>query len=144
MDNKILLIFGCFLAVFLLFPIVAKQLRDNGNSASAAAQGSNAQAAESVPQQPPFWNSQNIVGTRWRADWEGNMVDFIIAPNGLLYASHPLIKAVTGQDRVEGTWRVEYDRAYVYVRLGDKEYKHTIKIIGDAMYRGQDKLEQVH
>ncbi len=86
----------------------------------------------------------NIVNTTWRAKWDNNMVDFFIAPNGVVLATHPLIKAVTGMDRVEGRWRIDYDTAHVEITLGGRTYHHKILISGAHMYLNNEKLERVN
>ena len=110
MDNRILIGFGVFLAFFLAFPFVAQIIREGRAEPAQATASSNTQANTDPDRNlPPMLNSQNIVGTEWRVKADNYVLKVTIGPNGVCYATHPLLKSVTGMDYIEGRWRIEYD-----------------------------------
>ncbi len=135
MDNKALIGIGGVLAVFLLFPFVAQHLKSN--RADEVQVGDDpivaAVPAAIVSTEPPYWNNTNIVGTEWEVEWEGNMLKMTVEANGVCYVTHPLMKNITGTNFVEGRWRCEYDKAYIDVAFGTKEYNLVMKIVGDKI-----------
>ena len=136
MDNKILVGFGVVLAIFLAFPFVAQQLR--GKSADTSTNidttAGTVKVDLSMPSEPPLWNSTNIIGTQWEVDWEGNPLKMTIAENGLCYVTHPLMRSIAGKEYVDGQWRLEYDKAYVDIIFGTKEYHFVLSVRGNKIY----------
>ncbi|HDP34725.1 MAG TPA: hypothetical protein ENN29_06390 [Candidatus Hydrogenedentes bacterium] len=139
MDNRLLIGFGGFLAVFLLFPFVAQMLREgNAGDAENAAQTTNTAAPttgrSNVPNEPPLLDAQNLVGTEWEFKWENYRIKITIAANGVLYATHPLMRSVTGMDYFEGRWSVAYDKAIIEARFGDEYLYEELIISGNNLY----------
>ncbi len=139
MDNRLLIGFGGFLAVFLLFPLVAQMMRDDGGNANTAS-GVTEQAGQRgpdrslIPDEPPLLNAQNLVGTEWQVEWEGYRIKVTIADNGVCYATHPLMRSITGMDYFEGRWRIDYDRVYVEARFGDEHFNEELFVAGHNLY----------
>lgn len=146
MDNRLLIGFAVFLALFLGAPIVVQQIR---GAPEYQAQGD----AGFIPQkktdstdpelnQPPILNEQNLVGTEWAVVVENYKVKITLAPGGVCYATHPMAKAVTGMDYLEGRWRVEYDKLHVQTNFGGHVYSVVLKISGNNIYYGKDKVQR--
>lgn len=142
MDNRLLIGFFVFLAIFLLLPIVVQQIRSvqqpagtGGDAAAPTAPGSTAQLSK-IPElnQPPLLNEMNLIGTEWQVQVEQYKIKVTLAPGGVCYATHPLAKAITGMDYLEGRWRVDYDKFYISTSFGGKEYSTTLKISGSNLY----------
>ena len=136
MDNKILVGFGVVFVIFLAFPFVAQHLR--GKSADTSTNlDTTADAVTvdlSMPSEPPLWNSTNIIGTQWEVDWEGNPLKMTIAENGVCYVTHPLMRSIAGQEFIQGQWRCEYDKAFIDITFGTKDYHIELTIRGDKIY----------
>lgn len=135
MDNKVMAGLGVLFVVFLAFPFVAQNLKgdasDTAESADTAT--STGTSVTTMSSEPPLWNSTNIVGTEWEVEWEGNMLKMTVEANGVCYVTHPLMKQIAGTEYVEGRWRCEYDKAYIDVAFGTKEYNLEMKIVGDQI-----------
>ncbi len=140
MDNRLLIGFGGFLAVFLLFPFVAQMLRDDAGNSGTNTPGvestttGGADGRSRIPDEPPLLNTQNLIGTEWTVRWEQYDIRITIAANGVLYATHPLMRSVTGMDYFEGRWRIEYDTVYVHARFGDEVFDETLYVAGNNLY----------
>jgi len=143
MDNKILIGFGVFLAFFLAFPFVAKIIREGGVESAQAMPASNATVNEDPERNlTPMLNAQNIVGTEWRVKADNYVLKVTIAPNGVCYATHPLLKSVTGMDYIEGRWRIEYDKAYIEAHVGNQHVSEVLTISGNNLYAGKVKVDR--
>lgn len=145
MDNRLLIGFSVFLALFLAFPFIAQFMReDNATEANQAAPDRARNAAPPIPSEPPLLNAQNVVGTEWQVEAEGFILRITVAPNGVLYATHPLMKSMTGLDYVEGRWRIEYDKLYVQAQLGTQYFNEVLDIRGYNLYSGSSQVKRFH
>lgn len=143
MDNRLLIGFSVFLALFLAFPFVAQVLRgDNSSNSTAGESRSTTASVDPAMDQPPLLNAQNLVGTEWRVRAEGFEIKVTIAANGVCYATHPLLKSMTGLDYVEGRWRVEYDKAYIEAQFGNQRFNEVLTIRGHNLYSGDRRVER--
>lgn len=141
MDKRLLIGFFVFLAAFLVLPIAMQQYRlskmpvDAGTATVAATAASNDPLAN-VPElnQLPMLNEMNLIGTEWMVQVEQYKIKITLAAGGVCYATHPLAKAITGMDYLEGRWRVENDKFYVSTSFGGKEYNTICKISGNSLY----------
>jgi len=140
MDNRLLIGFGGFLAVFLLFPIVSQMMRaDKGGDKDTTVQSGGSAGAEKtgrakIPNDPPLLNAQNLVGSEWQVVWENYKIKVTIAANGVCYATHPLMKSVTNMDYFEGRWSINYDRVIVEARFGDQYFNQELIVSGNDLY----------
>mgnify|MGYP006289021101 CR=1 FL=1 len=138
MDNRLLIGFGGFLAVFLLFPFIAQVMRggdaaddDTGTTQVAVAPK---KGPEAIPKDPPLLNQMNIVGTNWQVVYENYKIKITIAENGVCYATHPLLKSVTGMDYFEGRWSLNYDRLIVEARFNEEYFYRELIVSGNDLY----------
>ncbi len=149
MDNRLLIGFIVFLAAFLIFPIAMQKVRESQSPSeqSPAAEGQQpkinvAEIAEL--NQPPLLNEQNLVGSEWQVQVEQYKVKITLAAGGIGYATHPLAKAITGMDYLEGRWRVNYDQLSISTNFAGQEHSVTLKISGSNVYYIQgSKYEKV-
>lgn len=146
MDNRLLIGFAIFLAVFLGAPIVVQQIRGGPEYQAQTDMGfipqKKTESTDPELNQPPLLNEQNLVGTEWAVIVENYKVKITLAPGGVCYATHPMAKAVTGLDYLEGRWRVEYDKLYVQTSFGGQVYSVVLKISGNNIYYGKDKIQR--
>jgi hypothetical protein len=142
-NNKILIGFVAVLVAFLAFPIVAQKLRQPQTAAvSGGAQTGPAGSAVPAPppqkypelEQPPLLNEANLTGTAWAIVSDNYRMKVTLAPGGVLYITHPMAKALTGLDYVEGKWRVEYNKVYVKASAAGNEISRELRIGGGKLY----------
>lgn len=143
MDNKILIGFLVFLAAFLVLPVAMQQIRGPQAQTAGVVAADNKTSPVSAPldselNRPPLLNEMNLVGTEWSMTLEQYTLKVSVAAGGVIYATHPLLKAITGVDYLEGRWRLEYDKVYITASFGGKEHSITLKISGDKMYYLKD------
>lgn len=151
MDNRLLIGFFVFLAAFLVFPIAMQKVRqmqtqESGAAATGSTQVDAKKSAANIPElnQPPLLNEYNIVGTEWQVQVEQYKIKITVYAGGVLVATHPLAKAITGMEYLEGRWRFEGDKFIVSTSFGGKEYGATLKVSGDKLYYVEgDKYELV-
>ncbi len=137
MDNKLLIGFLAFLFLFLAFPIIMNQMKQAQTpeqSASPTVAAAAAPAENPEMNQPPLWNEQNLTGTSWIMPQGEHQLTVTLAAGGVLYITHPLAKALTGMDYLEGRWRVNYDQAQIFGKFGGQEYSYNVKISGTNLY----------
>lgn len=147
MDKRLLIGFFVFLAAFLVLPIVMQQYRlskmpaNPGATANIAVSAAPTDPLANNPElnQLPLLNEMNLIGTEWMVQVEQYKIKITLAAGGVCYATHPLSKAVTGMDYLEGRWRVENDKFYVSTNFGGKEYNTACKISGNNLYYVDDK-----
>lgn len=147
MDNRLLIGFGGFLAVFLLFPIVSQMMRaDKAGNSSPTEQSGDAGATTAsrpkIPNDPPLLSAQNLVGSEWQIVWENYKIKITIAANGVCYATHPLMKSVTNMDYFEGRWSLNYDRVVVEARFGDQYFNEELIVSGNDLYTSRGEKVQ--
>ena len=149
MDKRLLIGFGGFLAVFLLFPFVAQMMReDKGGGAGTALPENSGIAMEKsgagrIPNDPPLLNAQNLVGTEWQVVWDNYKIKITIAANGVCYATHPLMRSVANMDYFEGRWTIDYDKVHVEARFGDQHFSHELIVSGESLYSPKgDKIKR--
>jgi hypothetical protein len=159
-NNKVLIGFVVLLVGFLAFPIVAKQLR--GGTAPVAVGGTSAAGTlpqEGAPSQrktskaqlpeynlPPTMNEANLTGSNWQVFIQGYNVKLSFGPGGTAYVTHPMTKALTGREYIEGRWRVEANTIYVDFIVGPQEVHEKIRISGDKLfyiYPDKDQVDTV-
>ncbi len=141
-SNKILIGFVVLVVAFLAFPIVASKMRaQNPAYSTPAASNGTAQPGAGDPKniypelnQPPLLNEGNLVGSEWQVPVEQYKVKVTLAAGGIAYATHPMAKAMTGMDYLEGHWRVQNDRIHVNANLGGNEYNIELRISGSKIY----------
>lgn len=151
MDNRLLIGFFVFLAAFLVLPVVMQQIRqsqtgEGPSGATGAAQSAPSKSVSEIPElnEPPLLNESNLIGSEWQVQVEQYKIKITVAAGGVLYATHPLAKAITGMDYLEGRWRIEYDKFHVSTSFGGREYSTTLKISGSNMYYIEgNKFEKV-
>jgi hypothetical protein len=149
-NNKLLIGFVALLVAFLAFPIVAKQMRQPqqaaapaGASGGAASSALPAAPAQKYPEldQPPLLNESNLIGTTWALESSGYRMKVTLAPGGIIYLTHPMAKALTGLDYIEGKWRVEYNKVFVNASAGRNEVARELRIGGNKLYSLNSKGE---
>ncbi len=139
MDNRLLIGFIVFLVAFLVFPIAMQKVRQSQGPEGEQSQGTSSTPARGATEnpelnQPPLLNEANLIGTEWMVQVEQYKVKITLAAGGVCYATHPLAKAITGVDYLEGRWRVEYDKLHVSTSFGGQEHAVTLKISGNNLY----------
>ena len=156
-SNKMLIGFVAVLVAFMAFPVVMKKVNQQqaagGGAAVASAVGQPA-AATSAPaavpaaagrhpelDQPPLLNEANLTGTSWPVESSGYRIKVTLAPGGILYMTHPMAKALTGMDYIEGRWRVEYNKIFVEAQVGGNAVARELRIGGNKLYSLNDKGE---
>ncbi len=148
-NNKVLIGFVVVVVGLLAFPIVANKMKQ-GQGAVAAGEGQAASAgavpaapAKKYPEldQPPLLNESNLTGTSWALDISGYRMKVTLATGGVLYVTHPMAKALTGMDYIEGKWRVEYNKIFVQASAGGNDISHELRIGGNKIYSLNKKGE---
>lgn len=143
MDKRLLIGFFVFLAAFLVLPIALQQYRLSklpvgGEMAvgGVAVPAAPADPLASIPElnQLPLLNAMNLIGTEWQIQVEQYKIKVTLASGGVCYATHPLSKAIAGVDYLEGRWRVENDKFFVFTSFGGKDYSTECKISGNNIY----------
>jgi len=143
-SNKVLIGFVVLVVAFLAFPIVASKMRGQAPATSAGAgavsQTVPGDSKNAYPElnQPPLLNEGNLIGSEWQVQVEQYKVKVTLAAGNIAYATHPMAKAMTGMDYLEGRWRVQGDRVFVNTSLGGNEYSTELRISGSKLY-GFDK-----
>ena len=139
-SNKLLIGFVVVVVGILAFPIVANKMKPQNAATTSSAAGSS-QAALADPKnaypelnQPPLLNEGNLVGSEWQVQVEQYKVKVTLAAGGVAYATHPMAKALTGLDYVEGHWRLQYDKIIVNASLGGNEREIELRISGSKVY----------
>ena len=145
-SNKLLVIFVLVVVAFLGFPIVANKMKAQNAAvapsapdaavATAPGQPAGAAAQTSFPEldEPPLLNEQNLIGSEWQVQLEQYKVKVTLAAGGIAYATHPMAKALTGMDYVEGRWRLQYNKMYVNANLGGNELAIELRVAGSKVY----------
>lgn len=149
MDNRLLIWFAVFLAAFLGLPIVMQVVR-GGAIFQQQGEGTVAPPASSVSSeladpkynQPPLLNERNLIGTEWLMEADKYKIKITIAPNGVCYATHPMIKSITGMDYLEGRWRINYDKVYVEANIGGRHWSAELKISGNSLYSNTREVKR--
>ena len=142
MDKRLLIGFFVFLAAFLVLPIVMQQYRLSkmpevpGAVVNVATSAASTDPLANVPElnQLPLLNEMNLIGTEWMVQVEQYKIKITLAAGGMCYATHPLSKAITGMDYLEGRWRVENSNFHVSTSFGGKEYNTVCRISGNNLY----------
>jgi hypothetical protein len=142
-NNKLLIGFVVVLVGFLAFPVVAKKMQQSKSApAPGAAPAASAGGALPAPpaqkypelEQPPLLNESNLTGTTWALESSGYRMKVTLAPGGVLYLTHPMAKALTGLDYIEGRWRVEYNKVFVDATAGGNSVSRELRIGGNKLY----------
>jgi hypothetical protein len=142
-SNKLLIGFVVLVVAFLGFPIVANKMKAQNTTATATgtatagvANTAVAAAQTQYPElkEPPLLNEGNLVGTEWQVQVEQYKVKVTIAAGGIAYATHPMAKALTGMDYVEGRWRLQHDKFFVNANLGGNDLSLELRIAGAKVY----------
>lgn len=149
MDNRLLIGFGGFLAVFLLFPFAAQIMRggdaaDDDTTDDTIVDTTPKTGPESIPKDPPLLNQMSIIGTEWQLIYENYKIKVTIAENGVCYATHPLLKSVTGMDYFEGRWTLNYDRMTVEARFNDEYFFRELIVSGNDLYDAESGTKIEH
>ena len=141
MDNRLLIGFFVFLAAFLVLPIVVQQVRLSQSPEGAASGGGTTPQAAQTPisqipelNEPPLLNEANLINTEWQVQVEQYKIKITVAAGGVVYATHPLAKAITGMDYLEGRWRISGNEFYVETSFGGRVYSTTLRISGMNLY----------
>ncbi len=156
-SNRVLIGFVIVLVAFLAFPVVVKQVRGGTAPAPAGApaaagaatqgptpsKGKTSQSSKPEYNQPPILNEASLTGTSWQVLIQGYTVKLSFGPGGTAYVTHPMTKALTGQDYIEGRWRVEGNTVYVDFAVGAQEVHQMIRISGDKLYYIYPDKDQV-
>ncbi|MBW7864693.1 MAG: hypothetical protein H3C30_09810 [Candidatus Hydrogenedentes bacterium] len=137
-SNKFLIVVAVVLVGFLGLPIVMQAVRGE-QAAGASGAGAVAPPPPAAAKEPPRLNESNLIGTEWQVQAGDYKIKVTVAPGGLLYATHPMVKAVTGQDYIEGRWTLNYDKLQVSASLGGKEMNETLYIVGDRLESSSGK-----
>ena len=142
-SNKLLIGFVVVVIAFLGFPIVASKMKaQNAATPAPATSAPSAQGKSAAPpkaaypelEEPPLLNEQNLVGSEWQVQLEQYKVKVTLAAGGIAYATHPMAKALTGMDYVEGRWRIQYNKMFVNANLGGNELAIELRISGAKVY----------
>jgi hypothetical protein len=156
-NNKVLIGFVVVLVAFLAFPVVMKQLRGGTGPVAAsgpAAAGTATQGTTATPlrtkksdspeyNQAPLLNEGNLTGTGWQVFIQGYNVKLSFGPGGTAYVTHPMTKALTGREYIEGRWRVDGKTIYVDFVVGPQEVHEQVRISGDKLYYIYPDKDQV-
>ena len=100
-----------------------------GSAASAPAAGKYPEL-----DQPPLLNETSLAGTSWALVSSNYRMKVTLAPGGVLYITHPMAKALTGLDYVEGKWRVEYNKVFVSASATGNDVSRELRIGGNRLY----------
>jgi len=155
-SNKILVVFVVGLVGLLAFPIVANKMRHPGTgavtaTATATAAPATAPAAVRVPggapvpveqltpqspelKEPPLFNEQNLVNSTWQFFFQTYKVKMTLAPNGVLYVTHPMARALTGLDYIEGRWNVQGNKLHIHASPGGNDLNYEFIIGGTRIF----------
>jgi len=141
-SNRVLIGFVMVVVAFLAFPIVANKMRaQNGGAVLPVSSGTSTPVTAPDPEaaypelkEPPLLNEQNLVGTEWQVQVEQYKVKVTVAPNGVAYATHPMAKALTGMDYVEGRWRVQQGKLFVNASMGGNDLSIELRIAGAKLF----------
>jgi hypothetical protein len=143
MDNRLLIAFFIFLGAFLVLPIAMQKYRESqmpaGEGVAAGQYQSGSASADPLAQypelsQPPLLNEANLIGTEWQLQLEQYKFKVTLSAGGVCYGTHPLVKAITGMDYIEGRWRVEGNKFHIRASLGGQEYVQELTIAGSNLY----------
>ncbi len=142
MDNNRLLIgFVVVLIAFLAFPIIVNKMKTARQGAASGAAAATSGAVPAPPpkkfpelDQPPLLNETNLTGTSWALVSSNYRMKVTLAPSGVLYITHPMAKALTGMDYIEGKWRVEYNKVFVQASAGGNDVSRELRIGGNKLY----------
>ncbi|HNZ49076.1 MAG TPA: hypothetical protein PLY90_10960 [Candidatus Hydrogenedentes bacterium] len=144
MDKRLLAAFFIFLGAFLVLPIAMQKYRqsqipDAGGAAASGSYSASPASAGSATQfpelnEPPLLNEANLIGTEWQVQVEQYKIKVTLSAGGICYATHPLAKAITGMDYIEGRWRVENNKFFVSTALGGQEKSVELRIAGNNLY----------
>ncbi len=149
-SNKMLIGFVVLIVGFLAFPIVVNKMKNTGAGAStvSAAQkpgvpgaGPSSKASpvnDPKYSQPPLLNEQNLISSNWQFAFQNYKVKLTFAANGIAYATHPMAKALTGMDYIEGRWRVQQNKLFLNSNAGGNEIEQEFLISGDSIYQLKD------
>ena len=138
-SNKFLIVVAAVLAAFLGLPIVMQQLKNQPGAAAPAGQTAPTATPSATPaaaepkREPPRLNNNNIVGTEWAIQADKYELKVSIAPNGLLYVYHPMLKSMMGVDYIQGSWQLDYDKFIVSGQFGGQTMNETVYISGDKL-----------
>ena len=140
-SNKVLVGFVLLVVALLAFPIVASKMRAQNAASLPSAAGGAAQPAGGGPNnpfseltQPPLLNEGNLIGSEWQVQADQYKIKVTLAAGGIAYATHPMAKAMTGLDYVEGRWRVQSEKIFVNASLGGNEYNIELHISGSKIF----------
>ena len=154
MDNRLLIAFFIFLGAFLVLPIAMQKYQQSqmpeGAAAGVAGQagapaGSAAPARNPILDQPPLLNESNLIGTEWQMNLDQYKIKVTLSVGGIFYATHPLAKAITGMDYLEGRWRVEGNKLFVNTDISGKDKSIELVIAGTELYHvsSRGKVEKI-
>lgn len=149
MDNRLLIAFFIFLGAFLVLPIAMQKYQQSqapdgageGMFDHSAAPSSQAALLQKNPElsQPPLLNEVNLIGSEWQLNLDQYKIKVTLSAGGVLYATHPLAKAITGMDYLEGRWRVENNKVFVNTSIGGKERGAELIVAGNNLYHIDSK-----
>ena len=142
-SNIFVIVFVVLLVAFLAFPIVMKQLKGANTAAPAKVStqgvpaGTSAESAvHKYPElnEPPLLNEGNLVGTEWQVIAQNYKIKITLGPGGVCYASHPMAKALTGMDYVEGRWNVQGDKLHASASVAGYSADVALTISGMKLF----------
>ncbi len=142
-SNKVLI--GAVVAVvaFLAFPIAAKKIQEarqggavGTSQAKSTGTAGTVLAVAKYPEleQPPLLSESSLAGTSWALVSSNYRMKVTLAPGGVLYITHPMAKALTGLDYIEGRWRVEYNKLFVSASAAGNDVSRELRIGGNRLY----------
>jgi hypothetical protein len=143
-SNKVLIGFVVLIVGFLAFPIVVNKVKASGvPSAATTATAPSATAVPSAPatasdpkySEPPLLNEQNLIGSNWQFFFQNYKVKLTFAANGVGYATHPMAKALTGLDYIEGRWYVQGSKLFLKANAGGNEIDQEFLISGGRIFQ---------
>ena len=148
-SNKVLVGFVVALVAFLAFPVVMNKMKPQ-NPSQPVATAATATTATTVSggappptsgpklDDPPALNEQSLVGSSWEFFFQSYKVKLTFAANGVAYATHPMAKALTGMDYIEGRWRLQYNKLFLNASVGGNEINYEFQISGTKVYLIKD------
>jgi hypothetical protein len=120
-----------------LEPAATVESPDNAGSGRVDA------AAGAEPAAEPMWNAANLQDTVWEAQSESGPLQVQFLAEGVLVASHPILKEYTEETILYGTWRVEGDAIITTLQMEDETQSAEVAIAGDKLYRDEVEFKRI-
>jgi hypothetical protein len=100
-------------------------------------------AATAEPAPEPIWNAANLQDTVWEAQSESGLLQVQFLAEGVLVASHPILKEYSEETILYGTWRVEGDAIITTLQMEDETQSAEVAIVGDKLYRDEVEFKRI-